>query len=148
MAMQSLFAWDFRGQAPRALSAIAHQVKKEFAPELEDDSFMVSLLSGVLAHMEEINGLIRQFAPQWPLEQITLIDRNVLRIGIFELKYVAEIPAKVAINEAVEMAKTFGGESSSRFVNGVLGSVYAQMVEQGEAKAIDNEEPLLMAKSE
>ena len=141
MAMQCLFGWDFRGQKPGELSSLASKVKREFAPELEDDSFMMSLLSGVLAHMEEINELIRKFAPQWPLEQITLVDRNVLRLGIFELKYVHDIPAKVAINEAVEMAKTFGGESSSRFVNGVLGSVYIEMEENGELKEIDKEEP-------
>ncbi len=140
MAMQCLFGWDFRGQKKGELSDLASRVKREFAPELEDDSFMMSLLSGVLAHLNEINTLIAKFAPQWPLEQITLIDRNVLRIGIYELKYVHDIPAKVAINEAVEMAKTFGGESSSRFVNGVLGSVYTEMEAQGELKDIDQEE--------
>ncbi len=132
MAMQTLFAWDFRGYHNNELPEIASYIRHEFAPGLEDDSFMTSVIRGVMGHVDEINGLIVRFAPQWPLEQITRVDRNVLRVGIFELKFAKDIPSKVAINEAVELAKTFGGESSSRFVNGVLGSVYAEMVELGE----------------
>ena len=77
-------------------------------------------------HQEEIDGLISKFAPDWPLAKITTVDRNVLRIGTFELTYTHEIPSKVAINEAIELAKTFGGESSGKFVNGVLGTLYKQ----------------------
>lgn len=130
--MQTLFAWDFRGYHNNELAEIASFIRHEFASGLEDDSFMNGVIRGVLAHVEDINGLIVRFAPQWPLEQITRVDRNVLRVGIFELKFAKDIPSKVAINEAVELAKTFGGESSSRFVNGVLGSVYSEMVELGE----------------
>ncbi len=143
MAMQTLFAWDFRGYHNNELAEIASTIRHEFAPGLEDDSFMNSVLRGVLGHISDINGLITRFAPQWPLEQITRVDRNVLRVGIFELKFARDIPSKVAINEAVELAKTFGGESSSRFVNGVLGSVYAEMVELGEIIEEGSDEPVV-----
>lgn len=134
MAMQVLFAWDFRTSERQVLPDIARFVRGEFAPELDDDMFMRELITGVVKHWDQINTLITRFAPQWPLEQITLVDRSVLRVGIYELKFAREVPTKVAINEAVEIAKTFGGESSGRFVNGVLGSVYTEMVEMGEIK--------------
>ena len=134
MAMQVLFAWDFRNGEGQRLPDIARFVRQEFAPELDDDLFMRELITGVVKHWDKINALITRFAPQWPLEQITLVDRSVLRIGIYELKFSREVPTKVAINEAVEIGKTFGGESSGRFVNGVLGSVYTEMVEKGEIK--------------
>ncbi len=142
MAMQTLFVWDFRGYHNNELAEIASFIRHEFARGLEDDSFMNSVIRGVMGHVDEINELITRFAPQWPLEQITRVDRSVLRVGIFELKFTKDIPSKVAINEAVELAKTFGGESSSRFVNGVLGSVYGEMVELGEIIEEGEVEPL------
>jgi N utilization substance protein B len=91
------------------------------------------LVKGVIHNVMDINQLITSFAPEWPLEQITVVDRNVLRIGIYELKFSkGEIPPKVAINEAIELAKSFGGESSGKFINGVLGSIYKEMVKNGE----------------
>ena len=107
---------------------------KEFAPDFDDKGFAESIVEGVANHLEEINKLITKYAPEWPLEQITIVDRNVLRIGIFELKFSPEIPPKVAINEAIELAKTFGGESSGKFVNGVLGTIFKKMEEQGESE--------------
>lgn len=101
----------------------------EFAPQFDDKGFIEHLVDGVIANQEAIDGLITQFAPEWPLEQITMIDRNVLRIGIYEMRYDKDIPEKVAINEAIELAKTFGGESSGKFVNGVLGTIYKRMLE-------------------
>lgn len=132
MAMQALFAWDFGGYQKSTIAEIASFVRHEFASGMDDDTFMNGIIRGVLEHHDAINSLLTKFAPQWPLEQITRVDRNVLRVGIYELKFGREVPSKVAINEAVELAKTFGGESSSRFVNGVLGSVYNEMVELGE----------------
>ena len=84
----------------------------------------MNIVKGVANNLSEIDKTITKYAPEWPLEQITNIDRNVLRIGVYEIAYDPEIPEKVAINEAIELAKTFGGESSGKFVNGVLGSVY------------------------
>ena len=94
-------------------------------------------MSGVVQNQAHIDGLITRFAPDWPLPKITTVDRNVLRIGTFELTYTHEIPSKVAINEAIELAKTFGGESSGKFVNGVLGAVYRDQIAQGVVKESD-----------
>jgi len=113
----------------------------EFAFGLEDKGFVNELVEGVHDNIDEINNDIVKYAPEWPLDQITIVDRNILRIGIFELKHSANIPAKVAINEAIELAKNFGGESSGKFVNGVLGAIYKDMVERGEVKEIDKQKP-------
>ncbi|MFA6919097.1 MAG: transcription antitermination factor NusB [Patescibacteria group bacterium] len=129
IAVQSLYQWDFNGQKDD-IGEVYKQNKLEFAPEFDDGGFIEHLACGVTDHIQEIDGLITKFAPEWPLDQITIVDRNVLRIGTFELKYDDNIPAKVAINEAIELAKTFGGESSGKFVNGVLGAVYKEMGEK------------------
>ncbi|MFA6909305.1 MAG: transcription antitermination factor NusB [Patescibacteria group bacterium] len=134
IAMQSLYEWDFNQlDTPTAHNLIKRNLK-DFAPDFDDNGFSERLVKGVIIHLDEINNLIRTYAPEWPLEQITIVDRNILRIGIFELRYSeGEIPPKVAINEAIELAKTFGGESSGKFVNGVLGTIYKEMIEKGEA---------------
>ena len=129
IAVQSLYQWDFNGQK-EDIKEVYRQNKLEFAPEFDDGGFIEHLACGVTNHIEEIDALITKFAPEWPLDQITIVDRNVLRIGTFELRYDDNIPAKVAINEAIELAKTFGGESSGKFVNGVLGAVYKEMGEK------------------
>ena len=110
---------------------------EEFAPELDEKDFAKNVVTGVLTHKTDIDATITKFAPDWPLEKITTVDRNVLRIGTYELVYDDEIPSKVAINEAIELAKTFGGESSGKFVNGVLGAVYRNQIEQGILKESD-----------
>ena len=134
LAMQTLFEWDFRGDSVQDVPSILTHNQKEFAPDFDDHGFADRLVKGVLAHQKDIDTLIVKFAPQWPLEQITIVDRNILRIGIFELKFSkGEVPPKVAINEAIELAKSFGGESSGKFVNGVLGSIYKEMTASGEA---------------
>ena len=104
----------------------------EFGPGLEETDFARDLSSGVIKKLAIIDGIIEKAAPQWPIEQIGAIDRNILRLGLFELLYEDKkaVPPKVAINEAIELAKNFGGESSGKFVNGVLGTVYKQMLEQ------------------
>lgn len=137
IAMQSLFQWDFMGQPSAILPALIQQNVEEFALGTKDSEFALELVDGVIKHQDEIDSLIQKFAPQWPLDQITIIDRNILRLGIFELHFSETIPAKVAINEAIELAKNFGGQASGRFVNGVLGAMYKEMVSHGALKTID-----------
>ncbi len=135
MAMQSLFQWDFLGKKSfDDLVVILKYNFQEFAPQFDDEGFSQRILRGIWEKLKEIDTIIQEFAPEWPIDQITHIDRNILRIGVFELKYEKRIPARVAINEAIEMAKTFGGDSSSKFINGVLGAIYKKMVESGEIK--------------
>jgi N utilization substance protein B len=131
VAMQSLFEWDFRAVDESLMADIVHRNLEESAPGLEDASFTRVLVEGTLAHRSIIDQLIEKCAPEWPIDQVTTIDRNVLRLGIFELLYgnYDEVPPKVAINEAVELAKTFGSDSSPRFINGVLGTIYREMGE-------------------
>ena len=134
IAMQSLFEWDFNGKKPDSLDTIAERNKKEFGPGLEEESsFIDRLIRGVAEHIAKIDTIIEQAAPEWPIEQITSSDRAILRLGLYELLFGDhdEAPPKVAINEAIELAKSFGGESSGRFVNGVLGTVYREMGEPG-----------------
>jgi len=134
LAMQTLYQWDFKGQKGKNLEDLLKYNIAEFAPGFDDKNFAQHLVEGVLEHLVEIDDFIKKYATEWPLEQITTIDRNILRIGIFELKFDPEIPSKVAINEAIEVAKTFGGESSGKFVNGVLGAIYKEMEAKGEIK--------------
>jgi len=130
--MQSLYEWDFYGKVPEKLEGIVERNIEEFGPGLEDKGFVWQLVNGVVEHLEDLDKIIEKAAPEWPINQITIIDRNILRMGLSELLYgnKDEVPEKVAINEAIELAKTFGGESSGRFVNGVLGTVFKEM--QGE----------------
>ncbi len=131
IAMQSLYEWDFNSVSDKELGMILQNNIKEFGSNVDDDSFIKKLVFGVLEKKETIDPIIEKCAPEWPLNQITIIDRNVLRLGIYELMFGSynEAPPKVAINEAIELAKAFGGESSGRFVNGVLGTVYREMGE-------------------
>jgi len=131
IAMQSLYEWDFSGEKSD-LEKIVERNIEEFGPGLEDENFIWQLVTGVVEHLKEINEIISKAAPQWPLSQISIIDRNVLRIGIYELLYEdkAAVPPKVAINEAIELAKAFGGENSGKFINGVLGTVYKEIEEK------------------
>ncbi len=130
IAMQALFEWDFRGQPADSLPTIIDRDLKEFGPGLDETEFAKKIIEEVCANLKEIDSIIHKYAPQWPIEQITIIDRNVLRIGIYELQFNTEVPPKVAINEAIELAKNFGGPSSGRFVNGVLGAIYKEMDEK------------------
>jgi len=125
IAMQSLYEWDFSDQEP-ALEGLVERNLEEFGPGLEDHEFVWKLVTGVIEHLKEINEIIKKAAPQWPIAQISIVDRNILRLGIYELLYSDKkaVPPKVAINEAIELAKSFGGENSGKFINGVLGTVY------------------------
>jgi len=133
IVLQSLFEWDYWGERAPSVSAIVARDVKEFAPGLTDVSFVDELLKGVIGKKPEIDTIIEKAAPEWPIDKISPVDRNVLRLGLYELLFAdrAEVPAKVAINEAIELAKTFGGETSGRFVNGVLGAVYKELGEPG-----------------
>jgi N utilization substance protein B len=129
--MQSLYEWDFNGQEKSNLDTIIEKNIKEFGPGLDDTSFVESLVKNTVENQNKIDPLIEKCAPEWPLDQVTIVDRNILRLGIYELLFgnYAEVPPKVAINEAIELAKSFGGESSGRFVNGVLGTIYRELGE-------------------
>lgn len=135
IAMQSLFEWDFRGNPTAALPAIVEHNLAEFAPGLAETEFTKKLVNGVIDNLAAIDELITKYAPSWPIGQITIVDRNILRIGMFELKLNSDVPPKVAINEAIELAKSFGGPSSGKFVNGVLGSIYNDIVKKEETKS-------------
>ena len=129
IAMQSLYEWDFSGKKPEGLDKIVEKNIKEYGPGLENVDFVWQLVNGVKKYLPKIDKIIEKAAPEWPVDQITIVDRNVLRMGLFELLYEnrEEVPPKVAINEAIELAKTFGGESSGKFINGVLGTVYKEI---------------------
>lgn len=134
LAMQTLYQWDFNSQQQTELDDLLSNNLSEFAPGFDDGGFAQKLVKGVLKNLKEIDNLIKKYATEWPLEQITIVDRNILRIGVYELKFDPEIPSKVAINEAIEVAKTFGGESSGKFVNGVLGAIYKEVEAAGQIK--------------
>ena len=128
IAMQSLYEWDFFNKNVD-LEKIVEKNINEFGPGLEDESFVWELVTGVIKNLQTIDEVIKKTAPQWPIEQISIVDRNILRIGIYELLFGDKeaVPPKVAINEAIELAKSFGGENSGKFVNGVLGTVFKEM---------------------
>ncbi len=137
IAMQTLFEWDFnhaKGVAVKGIETISQMLErnaKEFAPGMGDFSFMENLVGQILKKQKTLDDIITKAAPDWPIERISIVDRNILRIGLYELLFSdrAEVPPKVAINEAIELAKTFGGENSGKFVNGVLGAVYKEIGE-------------------
>jgi len=122
LALQTLYEVDSAGH--RAEEVLDRLLAEEGLPE-ENASFARALVTGVIQNKEKIDRNIENFAPAWPLEQIPVVDRNILRLAIFEILIDNKVPVKVAINEAVELAKAFGADSSSRFVNGVLGSISA-----------------------
>ncbi len=136
IVLQSFYEWDFYNKKEGELESIVERNIKEFAPGLKEEGFIWELIKGITDNLARLNEIIEIAAPEWPLDQIAMIDRNILRIGLFELIYSNkdEVPPKVAINEAIELAKSFGGESSGRFVNGVLGTVYKEMKEEIDGK--------------
>jgi N utilization substance protein B len=122
VALQVLYEIDSVGHKfEEALKNILSRV--EVSEEIE--KFAHELVTGVIQYREQLDKNIRDFAPAWPIDQLSIVDRNILRLAIFEILHDNKIPVKVAINEAVELAKAFGSDNSSRFVNGVLGSVSA-----------------------
>lgn len=160
IVLQTLFEWDFMHSDKDAknkawtddeLKATLTRNLNEFAPGLEDDAFVLSLISQVFKKQKVIDEIIEKAAPDWPIDKISVVDRNILRIGLTELLFGdrSQVPPKVAINEAIELAKTFGGENSGKFVNGVLGAVYKEIGEPGKeetSKKKKNDEPLDITK--
>lgn len=136
VALQTLYEYEFRVQADDksvAIDDILRRNLERYEDEIEDTDFVNQLTHGVLEHQDALDEQIRPLAPEWPLEQIARIDRNILRLGLYELLYRAEqVPPKVAINEAVELAKAFGSDNSSKFINGVLGTAYRTLIEESE----------------
>ncbi len=132
IVLQTLFEWDFN-EFKDDVEEILNRDIEEFGPGLNDSPFMAELLSGVTKKKSVIDEIIEKAAPDWPIDKISLVDRNILRIGLYELLFGerTQVPPKVAINEAIELAKSFGGDKSSRFVNGVLGGVYKEIGEPG-----------------
>ncbi|MDD5547538.1 MAG: transcription antitermination factor NusB [Candidatus Pacebacteria bacterium] len=130
--LQSLYEWDFQNQKAD-LAKIVERNLQEFGPGIDEPEFAWKLVKGIIEHKEDIDNVIRKAAPEWPLEQISIVDRNALRIGLYELLYAdrAEVPPKVAINEAIEIAKNYGGINSGKFINGVLGTIYRELGEPG-----------------
>ncbi|HEY9583656.1 MAG TPA: transcription antitermination factor NusB [Candidatus Paceibacterota bacterium] len=137
VVLQSLFEWDFRGYHDEQIKEIIEHVSGEFATGEADMPFVENLTMGVLSKKSDLDKIIEKAAPDWPLDKISVIDRNILRVGLYELLFAdrEEVPAKVAINEAIELAKSFGGENSGKFINGVLGSVYKELGEPGKDSA-------------
>ncbi len=121
-ALQALYELDTTNHPVG--DVIAYRLEEQNLPP-EGEAFLRLLIAGVLQHRERLDSLIQQHAPAWPVAQIAVVDRNILRMALFELSGQTDTPAKVAINEAVDLAKLFGSDSSSRFVNGVLGSAIA-----------------------
>jgi N utilization substance protein B len=133
IVLQTLFEWDTTHASGADAAAVLTRNAEEFGGGDTDRPFMDTLLNGVIAKKDDLDLIIEKAAPEWPLDRIAPVDRNILRLGLFELLFAdrAQVPAKVAINEAIELAKTFGGDSSGRFVNGVLGAVYKEIGEPG-----------------
>ena len=133
IVLQTLFEWDFDAEEKISPEEMLERNIEEFGPGLDDSLFMRDLLVGVVKKKTIIDEVIEKAAPDWPIEKISIVDRNILRIGLYELLFGdrTQVPPKVAINEAIELAKSFGGENSSKFINGVLGGVYKEIGEPG-----------------
>ncbi|HPY08569.1 MAG: transcription antitermination factor NusB [Patescibacteria group bacterium] len=138
IALQTLFAWDFNGRNDNNLEELIADNFSNFAPQFDDGGFVKDLVFGVKEKIQEIDKHIIRYATEWPLDQITAVDRNILRLGMYELLF-TEIPPRVAINESIEIAKSFGGDSSGKFINGVLGALYA---DEPEIQKRDNKEKI------
>lgn len=136
IVLQALFSWDFNKENSPNIRDVINYSIENFASGLDDHSFIEKLIQGIFEKREELDKIISHAAPEWPLDQIAIIDRNVLRMGLYELLFgeSKEVPPKVAINEAIELAKSFGGETSGRFVNGVLGAVYNEVEDKIEKR--------------
>ncbi|MDH5442501.1 MAG: transcription antitermination factor NusB [Candidatus Nomurabacteria bacterium] len=146
-ALQTLFEWDFNSYENARIPELMQKNITEFAQGMEDNSFVSELVDGVIKKQKIIDEIITKAAPDWPLEKIGNVDRNVLRIGLYELLFGDrdQVPPKVAINESIELAKSFGGEKSGKFINGVLGAVYKEIGEPGKdqsTKKFDDDTPL------
>ena len=139
VALQTLYELDFRREAGDTSIDLGLVLKRNisrYESTVDDVFFIEQLVRGVTQRETELDEELRPLAPEWPLEQIARMDRAVLRIGLYELKYEDDVPPKVVINEAVELAKAFGGDNSSKFINGVLGTALKKIeAAKGDAPA-------------
>ena len=138
--VQSFYEWDFYNRGTD-LTKIIERNLKDLGQDIDEPDFVWRIAKGIIEHLPEIDKVLEKAAPEWPLSQIALVDRNVLRLGLYELMYADpnEVPPKVAINEAIEIAKNYGGENSPKFVNGVLGTVYRQLHPEDNKEQIKND---------
>lgn len=144
VALQTLYEVDFRFEVQDKHMDVAVVLQRNidrYSEVLEDKEFIHQVVKGVVDKVDEMDNIIQPIAPDWPIAQIARIDRTVLRMGVYELKYVQSVPSKVIINEAVELAKAFGSENSSKFVNGVLGTAYKQFTSEQEKTSKDANKP-------
>jgi N utilization substance protein B len=138
VALQTLYEQDFRREVNDpdfALDEVLERNISRYDETIDDKDFIGDLVHGIEKHAQEIDDIIRPVAPEWPIEQIARMDRTVLRIGVYELMFEKGVPPKVVINEAVELAKAFGGDNSSKFVNGVLGTILRAKEDEQTTKA-------------
>jgi len=129
VALQTLYELDFRIEVEEKnldQQAVIKRNISRYSEVVDDKKFISDLVEGVMKYQKVLDDIIQPVAPDWPLDQIARVDRTILRIGVYELKYSENVPGKVVINEAVELAKSFGADNSSKFINGVLGTVYKQ----------------------
>ncbi len=133
LALQTLFTWDFNENKKKDLETIVDNNFINFAPDFNDGGFVKELVLGVINNLEKIDDFIIKYATEWPIDQLTIVDRNILRLGIYELM-LTETPPRVIINEAIEVAKSFGGDASGKFINGVLGAIYNTWSEEDKKK--------------
>lgn len=137
VALQTLYEYEFRVQSndeTATMDGILARNLERHESVIQDKDFVHSLVAGVIASTSDLDGKIQPIAPEWPIEQVARVDRSILRMGLYELLFSADkVPPKVAINEAVELAKAFGSDNSSKFVNGVLGTAYRTLVEGQDA---------------
>ncbi|MCP6720443.1 MAG: transcription antitermination factor NusB [Patescibacteria group bacterium] len=131
IVLQSFYEWDFYDRGVD-LEKIVERNIENFGQGIDEPEFVWKIVKGIIEHMPEIDKVIEKAAPEWPINKIAVIDRNVLRLGLYELLYADkdEVPPKVAINEAIEIAKNYSGSNSPKFINGVLGTVYREMQEK------------------
>jgi N utilization substance protein B len=125
VALQTLYEYDFRidcNDKDPSIDEILERNLSRYSETIDDKDFIASVVSGVMDNQEKLDGILQPLAPEWPLSQIARIDRAILRIGLYELDFENDVPPKVVINEAVELAKSFGSDNSSKFINGVLGT--------------------------
>ena len=130
IALQTLYEHDFRVSADDKTLVLKEVLARNigrYKSTVEDTPFVNHVVEGVVKHQDELDAILQPIAPEWPIDQIARMDRVVLRLGLYELKYEPDTPPKVVINEAVELAKAFGGENSSKFINGVLGTAHRQL---------------------
>ena len=137
MVLQTLYEHDFRLESKDPavdIHSILERNVNRYSETIDDKEFISRLVKGVIDTMDALDDTIRPIAPEWPIEQIARIDRNILRMSLWELQNSSDVPPKVVINEAVELAKSFGGDNSSKFINGVLGTAYRNIEEKAPKK--------------